>query len=107
MILPCWLIYRDTLCLFVRSAIQAREVFPATLRILATGKLFRAAHFSFISFFIFFQAATASRTRPDRRTKSVHVEIERTQLTLSETRTDPTDFVGDHGLVESGTVRPV
>ena len=33
-----------------------------------------------------------SRTRPDPRTKSVHVEIERTQRTLSETRTDQRSF---------------
>ena len=40
----------------------------------------------------FFQGPTVSRTRPDPRTKSVHVEIEPTQRTLSETRTDQRSF---------------
>ena len=42
--------------------------------------------------FNFFKAPTVSRTRPDPRTKSVHVEIERTQWTVSETRTDQRSF---------------
>ena len=32
---------------FCRRAVPAREVFAATLRILATGESFRSAHFSF------------------------------------------------------------
>ena len=44
----------------------------------------------------FFKAPTVLRTRPVPRTKSVHVEIERTQWTLSETRTvQRSFFLGD------------
>jgi len=42
--------------------------------------------------FNFLKAPAVSRTRPDPRTKSVHVEIERIQRTLSETRTDQRSF---------------
>ena len=96
-------LYCDTICLFIRRAIPAREVFPAKL-----GN--DSEQLTFRSFLVSFFQGPHGVTDPTMSILTDKSTTRQSPRTLSETRTGPTEFVrpgsptksGRAGLVEFG-----